>query len=74
MMIMIIAQIVGKDWIGVIKMENKRETNLTIARLNKMFDVEKLIEKEPELFEELVKDYPLKDGVYLFEVIADEKK
>ena len=36
-------------------MENKRETNLTIARLNKMFDVEKLIEKEPELFEELVK-------------------
>lgn len=55
-------------------MENKRETNLTIARLNKMFDVEKLIEKEPELFEELVKDYPLKDGMYLFEVIADEKK
>lgn len=55
-------------------MKNKRETNLTIARLNKMFDVEKLIEKEPELFEELVKDYPLKDGVYLFEVITDEKK
>ena len=54
-------------------MENKRETNLTIARLNKMFDVEKLIEKEPELFEELVKDYPLKDGVYLFEVIAEKK-
>lgn len=54
------------------KMENKRETNLTIARLNKMFDVEKLIEKEPELFEELVKDYPLKDGVYLLEVRGNQ--
>lgn len=33
-----------------------------------MIDLEALQEKEPQLFEELAKDYPCKNGTYIFEV------
>ena len=48
-----------------------KKTNLKIYK-GQMIDFEKLMKKEPELFEDLLKDYPLKEGIYMFEVIKNE--
>lgn len=48
-----------------------KESKLKIYR-GQMIDFEKLIKKEPELFEDLLKDYPLKEGIYMFEVVKND--
>jgi hypothetical protein len=42
-----------------------KETKLKIYK-GQMIDFEKLQKNEPELFDDLLKDYPLKDGIYMF--------
>ena len=51
------------------------EYKLHIAEVPCMIDIKTFIEKEPELYEELCKDYPVdKDTVYLFRIKTDELK
>lgn len=49
----------------------KKETKLNIYRTSKMFDFTKLIDEEPELFDDLCKDYPLDNQILMIE-ISDE--
>ena len=55
-------------------MRFSKKNNLVLAIMEKMFNVEALIKKEPELFEDLCKDYPLDDGFYLFKVEKEKPK
>lgn len=50
-----------------------KESKLKIYR-GQMIDFGKLFEKEPELFEDLLKDYPLKEGIYMFYVDKEGEK
>lgn len=52
----------------VLEMNKTSETTLTVFETDKFFDIAALAEKEPELFEELVKDYPVTNGVYQYKV------
>lgn len=47
---------------GMIIMEKKEEVKIVSYETNLMIDLEKLSKEEPELFEELVKDYPVKEN------------
>jgi len=56
------------------KMAKKNEHKLIMAKVNKMFDIDKLIEKNPNLFNELVEKYPLKkECVYMIQYQKDEE-
>lgn len=46
-------------------MEKKEEMKVVLYETDKMIDLAKLLEKEPELFEELIKDYPVEAGTKL---------
>lgn len=46
-----------------IKLEKKEERKVIRYDTNKMIDLAKLYEKEPELFDELAADYPVKSNV-----------
>lgn len=52
----------------------KKETKLNIYRTNKMFDFTKLIDEEPELFDDLCKDYPLDNQILMIEVSNEYNK
>lgn len=57
--------------IAGIKMEEeevKQTSKVITYETDKMIDLKTLIEKEPELFEDLVKDYPCEEATYVFEV------
>lgn len=41
---------------------------------NRMFDIEKLAEKEPDLFKDLCADYPVKDNTMYMIKVKNEKK
>ncbi len=49
--------------------ETYKDINIKSVELGTLFDVVKLKEKEPELYEELVHDYPLDKGNYLYKVV-----
>ena len=49
-------------------MNKTSETTLLTFETEKFFDVAALAEKEPELFEELVNDYPVASGTYQYKV------
>lgn len=46
-----------------IKLEKKEERKVIRYDTDKMIDLAKLYEKEPELFNELATDYPVEDNV-----------
>lgn len=46
-----------------VKLEKKEERKVIRYDTNKMIDLAKLYEKEPELFNDLAKDYPVKENV-----------
>ena len=48
--------------------DNYKDFSIKSVELPTLFDIVKLKEKEPELYEELVKDYPLEKGNYLYKV------
>lgn len=50
------------------EMKKVEETKTIKFETDKMIDLAKLQEKEPELFEELVKDYPCEEATYIYEV------
>lgn len=52
----------------VLEMDKTSETTLVTFETDKFFDVAALAEKEPELFEELVNDYPVTSGTYQYKV------
>lgn len=52
----------------VLEMNKTSETTLTVFETEKFFDIAALAEKEPELFEELVNDYPVASGTYQYKV------
>lgn len=52
----------------------KKETKLNIYRTNKMFDFTKLIDEEPELFDDLCNDYPLDNQILMIEVDSEYNK
>lgn len=55
---------------GGITLNDKYEAvSLKSVKMPTMFDVLALKEKEPELFNDLVKDYPIEKGKYLYEVV-----
>ena len=45
---------------GMIIMEKKEEVKVISYETNLMIDLEKLAKEEPDLFNDLVKDYPVK--------------
>lgn len=49
----------------------EKERNLKMYKTNEMIDFVKLQENEPDLFEELVKDYPLQQGLHMIEIIGE---
>lgn len=46
-----------------VKFEKKEERKVLRYTTDKMIDLAKLYEKEPELFNDLAKDYPVEDNV-----------
>lgn len=52
----------------VLEVNKTSETTLTVFETDKFFDIAALAEKEPELFEELVNDYPVASGTYQYKV------
>lgn len=55
-----------------VKIKKVEEKKLLRFDCSKMIDVVALLENEPELFEELYQDYPVKDGTsILFNVKED---
>ena len=52
----------------VLEMNKTSETTLLTFDTEKFFDIAALAEKEPELFEELVNDYPVANGTYQYKV------
>ena len=46
-----------------VKLEKKEERKVIRYDTDKMIDLAKLYEKEPELFNDLAKDYPVEDNV-----------
>lgn len=48
-----------------VNLEKKEERKVIRYDTDKMIDIAKLLEKEPELFEELVKDYPVEPDTSL---------
>lgn len=46
-----------------VKLEKKEERKVIRYETDKMIDIAKLYEKEPELFNELAKDYPVESNV-----------
>lgn len=54
--------------INMEEQEVKKVENVVIYKTDKMFDLVAFKEKEPELFEELIKDYPCENITYIFEV------
>ena len=46
-------------------MAKDNEYKLIMAEMSKMFDLEKVLKKEPELIQKLIEKYPLKKCVYL---------
>lgn len=53
----------------VFDMQKTEETKLVVYETDKLFDIAALKEKEPELFDELVQDYPVEKAVYQFKVV-----
>ena len=45
------------------KLEKKEERKIIRYDTDKMIDLAKLYEKEPDLFNDLAKDYPVEDNV-----------
>lgn len=66
----IVVNILVNIFTNLLKEEMKvNEISKTITyETDKMIDLKTLIKKEPELFEELVNDYPCEKGTYIFEV------
>ncbi len=52
----------------------KKETKLNIYRTSKMFDFTKLADNEPDLFDDLCKDYPLDNQILMIEVDSEYKQ
>lgn len=50
------------------EMKKVKEIKTIKFETDKMIDLAALAEKEPELFEELAKDYPCEDATYIYEV------
>ena len=46
-----------------VKLEKREERRVFRYDTDKMIDLAKLYEKEPELFNELAKDYPVEDNI-----------
>lgn len=46
-----------------VKLEKREERKVLRYTTDKMIDLAKLYEKEPELFNELAEDYPVEDNV-----------
>lgn len=46
-----------------VKLEKKEERKVIRYDTDKMIDLAKLYEKEPELFNELAEDYPVEDNI-----------
>ena len=46
-----------------VKLEKKEERKVIRYETDKMIDLAKLYEKEPDLFNDLAKDYPVEDNV-----------
>lgn len=53
--------------------QNKNNLKTTVMTVNKMFDLEKLIEKEPKLFEELCSKFSLKtkQSIYIIQYLSE---
>lgn len=56
------------DMKGMINLINVKET--TVIKHEEIFDFNKLKEKEPELFKELIEDYPVKNDLIILQVEA----
>lgn len=52
----------------VLEMNKTSETTLLTFDTEKFFDIAAFAEKEPELFDELVNDYPVANGTYQYKV------
>ena len=52
-------------------MKKTEETKTIKFETDKMIDVARLAEKEPELFEELCADYPCEKAVYVYDVTEE---
>lgn len=56
-----------------IKLEKKEERKVIRYDTDKMIDIAKLYEKEPELFNELATDYPVEDNVTIIYNVSIKK-
>lgn len=57
-----------------VKLEKKEERKVIRYDTDKMIDLAKLYEKEPELFNELAEDYPVEDNVsIIYNVLIKNK-
>ena len=52
----------------------QRNFNCKLIQVDKIFDIAKLKEKEPDLFDDLVKDYPTDDKNILICLEKDKNK
>lgn len=62
----IVVDVLVKIFTNLLKEEKEvEEVKIRKFRTNKMIDVNKLLQEEPELFEELLTDYPVETGTTL---------
>lgn len=50
-------------------MKKTEETKLVTYETDKFFDIAAFKEKEPHVFDDLVKDYPVEKAVYQYKVV-----
>ena len=56
-----------------VKLEKREERRVVRYDTDKMIDLAKLYEKEPDLFNELAEDYPVEDNVTIIYNVAIKK-